>query len=328
MANSLPSGNDVKLSIIIVNWNTRDITRDCLRSIREHVTSLTYEVIVVDNASSDGSAEMICDEFPDVRLIANDDNLGFGRANNQAMRVARGEYFFLLNSDTVILDGAVERLIDFIAADPSIGIAGCKLLFEDRTLQSSCSRFPSIRVALLEDLMLYKFLSRRLQGEWLLGGYWPHDHARDVDAVWGAAMLLRREVFDQTGGFDERIFMYGEDLEWCWRVHDKGWRIAFTPDAAIIHLNHKSSEKRYGDERIDLCHKRAYEIYRRRAGFAAMALLMLIKTVGALIRVAYFGLRATRKGVMRDYFGSQARFYNRSLRYHLRALSGRYLAIE
>src|ERR1700759_3275630 len=163
MANSLPPGNDVKLSIIIVNWNTRDITRDCLRSIREHVSGLTYEVIVVDNASGDGSAEMICSEFPDVRLIANDDNLGFGRANNQAMRVAKGEYLFLLNSDTVILDNAIERLLAFMAADPAIGIAGCKLLFEDRTLQSSCSRFPSIRVALLEDLMLYKFLSRRSQ---------------------------------------------------------------------------------------------------------------------------------------------------------------------
>src|ERR1044071_7080013 len=235
--------NDVTLSIIIVNWNTRDITRDCLRSIGEHVGGMAYEVIVVDNASSDGSAEMIRAEFPDVRLIANDDNLGFGRANNQAMRVARGDFFFLLNSDTVIFDDAVQRLVKFIADDLQIGIAGCKLLFEDRTLQGSCSRFPSIRCALLEDLMLYKLLPRRLQGEWLLGGYWPHDHARDVDAVWGAAMQVRREVFEQTGGFDERIFMYGEDLEWCRRVRDYGWGIAFTPEASIVHLNHKSSEK-------------------------------------------------------------------------------------
>jgi GT2 family glycosyltransferase len=320
--------SDLRLSIIIVNWNTRDITRNCLRSVREHVSGIAYEVIVVDNASSDGSVEMIRAEFPDVRLIANDANLGFGRANNQAMRVARGEFFFLLNSDTVIFDEAIQRLVKFIMDDPAIGIAGCKLLFEDRTLQASCSRFPSIRCALLEDLMLYKFLPRRLQGELLLGGYWPHDRARDVDAVWGAAMLVRREVFEQTGGFDERIFMYGEDLEWSMRVRDCGWRIAFTPAAAIIHLNHKSSEKKYGDERIDLCHKRAYEIYRRRAGFAAMSVLMLIKTIGALIRVGYFGLRASRKGRMRDYFSSQAKFYNRSLRYHLRAISGRKLAIE
>jgi len=316
------------LSIIIVNWNTRDITRDCLRSIGEHVSGLTYEVIVVDNASGDGSAEMIRAEFPAVRLIANDTNLGFGRANNQAMRVARGDFFFLLNSDTVIFDDAVQRLVNFIADDPQVGIAGCKLLFEDRTLQGSCSRFPSIRCALLEDLMLYKLLPRRLQGELLLGGYWPHDRARDVDAVWGAAMILRRQVFEQTGGFDERIFMYGEDLEWCMRVRDHGWRIAFTPEAAIIHLNHKSSEQKYGDERIDLCHKRAYEIYRRRAGFAAMTLMMLIKTFGALVRVGYFGLRALGRGRTQDYFNAQAKFYSRSLRYHLRALAGHKLAIE
>lgn len=320
--------NDLQLSIIIVNWNTRDITRDCLRSVREHAGGLSYEVIVVDNASSDGSAEMVRAEFPDVRLIANDTNLGFGRANNQAMRVARGRYFLLLNSDTVVCDDAIQRLVNFVANDPAIGIAGCKLLFADRTLQSSCSRFPSLRVALLEDLMLYKFLPRRLQGELLLGGYWPHDHARDVDAVWGAAMIVRREVFEQTNGFDERIFMYGEDLEWCMRVRDRGWRIAFTPEAAIIHLNHKSSEQKYGDERIDLCHKRAYEIYRQRAGLAAMLLMMLVKTFGALVRVGYFGLRAKGRGRMRDYFSAQARVHGRSLRYHLRALAGYKLAIE
>jgi GT2 family glycosyltransferase len=320
--------NDPALSIIIVNWNTRDITRACLRSVSEHAASLDYEVIVVDNASSDGSAEMIRAEFPAVRLIANESNVGFGRANNQAMRVARGQYFFLLNSDTVIFDDAIERLVNFIASDASIGIAGCKLLFEDRTLQASCSRFPSLRVALLEDLMLYKFLPRRLQGELLLGGYWPHDHTRDVDAVWGAAMILRRQVFEQTGGFDERIFMYGEDLEWCMRVRDHGWRIAFTPAAAIIHLNHKSSEQKYGDERIDLCHKRAYEIYRRRAGFAAMLVMMLIKTFGAMVRAGYFGLRAMSRGRMQDYFSAQAKVHSRSLRYHLRALAGHKLAVE
>jgi GT2 family glycosyltransferase len=320
--------SDPTLSIIIVNWNTRDITRAALRSVHEHVSGIDYEVIVVDNASSDGSAEMVRAEFPGVRLFANATNVGFGRANNQAMRVARGQYFLLLNSDTLIFDEAIQRLIHFIDADPAVGIAGCKLLFEDRTLQSSCSRFPSLRVTLLEDLMLYKFLPRRLQGELLLGGYWPHDRARDVDAVWGAAMLVRRQVFEQTGGFDERIFMYGEDLEWCMRVRDHGWRIAFTPDAAIVHLNHKSSEQKYGDARIDLCHKRAYEIYRRRAGLAAMLLMMLIKTFGALVRASYFGLRAMRRGCMQDYFNAQAKVHSRSLRYHLRALAGRRLAVE
>jgi hypothetical protein len=320
--------SDLKLSIIVVNWNTRDITRNCLLSIREHVTGVDYEVILVDNASSDGSAEMVRLEFPEVRLIANDQNVGFGRANNQAMRVARGKLFLLLNSDTLVIDDSIQRLANFIESDSGIGIAGCKLLFEDRTLQSSCSRFPSIRLALLEDLMLYKLLPRPAQGELLLGGYWPHDRARDVDCVWGAAMIVRREVFEQTDGFDERIFMYGEDLEWCMRVRDREWRISFTPDSSIIHLNHKSAEKRYGDERIDLCHKRMYEIYRERSGAVATAMLMLIKTAGALIRVCYFGLRSMVKSSAQGYFSAQASFHNRSLKYHIRALAGRRLLAE
>lgn len=320
--------SDLALSIIIVNWNTRDITRNCLSSVREKVCGIDYETIVVDNASSDGSAEMIRAEFPEVRLIANEENLGFGRANNQAMRVARGRLFLLLNSDTLIIDDSVERLVSFIERDSTIGIAGCKLLFEDQTLQSSCSRFPSIRLALLEGLMFYKLLPRRTQGELLLGGYWPHDHARDVDCVWGAAMIVRREVFDETGGFDERIFMYGEDLEWCMRVRDFGWRITFTPDCKIIHLNHKSAEKKYGDERIDLCHKRMYEIYRSRSGRVAMGVLLLIGAAGSLIRVCYFGLRSLIKSSAQSYFSAQASFYNRSLKYHIRALSGRRLLTE
>ena len=320
--------NEVTLSIIIVNWNTRDITRNCLQSIREKVTDISCEVIVVDNASSDKSIDMIRAEFPDARLIANDDNLGFGRANNQGMRVARGRYLLLLNSDTLVIDDSVQRFVSFIESDAKIGIAGCKLLFEDLTLQGSCSRFPSIKIALLEDLLLYKFLSRRRQGELLLNGYWAHDHARDVDAVWGAAMLVRREVFEQSGGFDERIFMYGEDLEWCMRVHDGKWRIAFTPDCRIVHLNHKSAEKKYGEERIALCQKQAYEIYRRRFGIVLMSILLLIHTAGAFIRVCYFGVRAMARGSARDYFSSQAKFYNRSLRYHLRAIAGGKLAIE
>lgn len=318
--------NEVKLSIIIVNWNTREITRNCLASLREKIAGVDYEVIVVDNASSDESAAMIRAEFPDVQLIVNAENLGFGRANNQGMRAARGRYFLLLNSDTVVIDDSIQRLASFMESEPRIGVAGCKLLFEDLSLQGSCARFPSIKLALLEDLMLYKFMSRRRQGEVLLNGYWPHDRTRDVDAVWGAAMLVRREVFDETGGFDERIFMYGEDLEWCMRIRDLGWRITFAHDCRIVHLNHKSSEKKYGDARVDLCLKRSYGIYRERHGLLAMSILLCLRTIGELIRVCYFGVRAMAKNEAHYYFESQAKFHTRSLRYHLRAIFGKGLA--
>lgn len=320
--------DEVRLSIIVVNWNTCEITRACLRSIQARVSGIAYEVIVVDNASSDQSVAMIRSEFPDVRLIVNDENLGFGRANNQAMRKARGRYFFLLNSDTLVIDDSVQRLVDFMEREPRIGIAGCKLLFEDLSLQGSCSRFPSLKLALLEDLMLYKFMSRGRQGEVLLNGYWAHDHTRDVDAVWGAAMMVRREVVDQTGGFDERIFMYGEDLEWCMRVNDQGWRITFVHDCRVVHLNHKSAEKKYGDARVDLCLKRSYDTYRERHGRLAMNMLLLVRTIGDLIRVSYFGVRAMAERGAPDYYDSKSKFYNRTLRYHLRAIFGRGLTTD
>lgn len=317
-----------RLSIIIVSWNTRDITRDCLASVRKWMGHMPHEVILVDNASSDGSADMVRREFPEVRLIANAENVGFGRANNQAMRVARGDFFFLLNSDTLLVDPSLERFVELFASQPDVGIAGCRLLNEDRTTQSSCGRFPSLRVAFVEELMLYKFLSRRAQGELLLGGYWPHDRARDVDAVWGAAMLVRRELFEATGGFDERIFMYGEDLDWCMRAHALGWRVRFQPECAIVHLDHRSSAQRYGDKRIDLSLQRSYDIFRQRRGRLATAALMGLKTVGALIRIGYFGVRARREGPQREYYAAQTAFYRRVLAFHRRALAGGRLELE
>jgi len=311
-----------------VNWNTCAITRACLQSIRTHAARPDYEVIVVDNASTDRSVEMVRTEFPEVRLIVNDANVGFGRANNQAMRVARGRYFLLLNSDTLVLEGSVAGLLDFIAGDAGIGIAGCKLLFENGRLQHSCYRFPSLHMAVLEDLVLYKLLPRRAQGELLLAGYWPHDRVRDVDAIIGAVMMVRREVFERTGGFDERIFMYGEDIEWCMRARDDGWRVAFTPTAQIVHLDHKSSELMYGDFRIDICHQTLYQIYHRRFGILSASMLLLLRTTGTLIRAGYFGTRALMANGSSEYFRNQSAYYRRSLRYHLRAVTGKGLSAQ
>jgi GT2 family glycosyltransferase len=321
--------SDPRLSIIIVNWNTSGITRNCLASIRRYAAALDCETIVVDNASADDSVARIRAEFPEVRLIENTANLGFGRANNQAMRTARGRFFLLLNSDTLLIDGSLDRWLSLLDREPAIGISGCKLLFEDLRLLSSCSRFPSLRFAALEELMLYKLLPRRVRGELLLGGYWDHDRERDVDCVWGAAMMVRREVFAETGGFDERYFMYGEDLEWCMRVRDRGWRVTFTPETRIVHLDHRSSEKLYGDTRIDLCMQRYYEIYRERRGSAVMATLFGVKTLGAALRVAYFGLGARmRSGEAQRYAASQAGFYRRCLRYHIGAATARGLVAD
>ncbi len=284
------------LSVVIVNWNTLDLTRSCLRSLAQHLDGIDHEVIVIDNASQDGSPEMIAAEFPETRLIRNSENLGFGVANNQAMRLARGKWFLLLNSDTELVDDSVANLFARVRAEPQIGVAHCRLQFPDGRLQHTAYRFPSIRLALLEGTGMYKLLPERA-GEILLGGYWKYGRERDVDWVAGAFMLLSREVFDQTGGFDERLFMYGEDLEWCGcRIRDLGWRIRYYPTATVVHVDHASSEIRWGDERIAICLKRQYDIYADRHGRWPATVLMTIGISSAALRGAYYAGRILQGG--------------------------------
>lgn len=303
-------GDKPELSVIIVNWNTRELTRACLSSLREQLSSVAHEVIVVDNASGDNSAEMIAADFPDVRLIRNPENVGFGVANNQAMRVARGKWFMLLNSDTKLLDDSVVRLFERVRTASDIGIAHCRLQFPDGRLQHTAYRFPTIRLALLEDLGFYKLMPRRAP-EALLGGYWDYAEERDVDWVAGAFMLLPRAVFEQTGGFDERLFMYGEDMEWCYRIRDKGWRIRYYPDASISHVDHASSEIRWGDERVAICLRRQRDLYADRHGHMRGQVLTVLRVLGAALRASYYTLRA-------HLGGPRSQAY-REMRPHMRA---------
>ena len=290
------------LSVVIVNWNTREILRDCLASLSDHLAPVDHEVIVVDNASGDGSAEMVARDFPDVRLIRNTENVGFGAANNQAMRVATGEWLLLLNSDTLLTDDSVARLFDEIRLRTDLGVAHCRLRFPDGRLQYSAHRFSTLRLAVLEDLGLYKLLGRKRAGETLLGGYWEHDDERDVDWVIGAFMLLPRDVFRLTGGFDERIFMYGEDIEWCHRIADANRPIRFFPQAEIVHRDHSSSEMRYGDERVALCLRRQHDLFRERNGSARARLFMAVRVTGAALRAAWYSARARAGGRRGDAY--------------------------
>jgi hypothetical protein len=280
------------LSVIIVSWNTCGLLRDCLASVERHLADVANDVIVVDNSSPDGSAEMVTAEFPDVHLIRNAENLGFGVANNQAMGVARGRWFLLLNSDTLLVDDSVSRLFKKVKDSRDIGVAQCRLFFPDGRLQYTAQRFPTLGLALFEDLGLYKLAPRRAPGI-LLRGYWKHDAERDVDWVIGAFMLVPRGVFEQTGGFDERLFMYGEDREWCYRIRTMGWRVRFYPDASIVHLGHASSDIRWGDERVALCLERDRDFYVEQRGLAYARLMMSVRVAGAALRAAYYSIRAS-----------------------------------
>ena len=230
------------LSIIIVNWNTRDLLRACLRSLGETCADAPHEVIVVDNASSDGSAAMVAEEFPQARLVANAENVGYAEGNNQGIELAEGEFLWLLNPDTEILPNAAERLLRFMQEHTDCGALGCKLLntptlqhSNTPTLQRSCRTFPTPDVIIMEALGLSRLFPRhRLFGKYRMT-WWDYDDVREVDQPMASSLLIRREVVEQVGGMDEAFPIFFNDVDLCYRIKQAGWKIYFTPDAQVIH---------------------------------------------------------------------------------------------
>jgi GT2 family glycosyltransferase len=245
------------VSIVIVSWNVRDLLRRCVMSVASQQSTvnsekanlatgdwrLTTEVIIVDNASTDGSVAMLRESFPDARVIANAQNRGFTRANNQGFALARGRYLFALNPDTGLTPGALEAMLAFMDAHPRVGMVGPQLLYPDGSIQSSRRRFPTLATAFFESTKLQQWFPRNR----LLARYYVQDTRDDeiqsVDWIVGAAMFIRREVYEQIGGFDEDFFMYSEELDWCYRAKKAGWDVVYFPRAQIIHHEGKSSEQ-------------------------------------------------------------------------------------
>lgn len=236
----------MKLSIILVNWNTERLTKQTLESVYEETKSIDFEVIVVDNNSTrDNSVEMIKKEFPQVILIENKDNLGFGKANNQGMKIAKGEYFFLLNTDTIVLDGAINRLVNYLDEKKDVMRVGPKLLNEDRTFQHACRRnLPTPANSFFHLFGLVKIFKKSKRVNEYKQYSVDSNKTEVVEAISGAAMMFRREIFDTIGGFDEDFFLYGEDLDFCKRIYDKGWKTMYVHDAEIVHLGGASTGKR------------------------------------------------------------------------------------
>ena len=232
------------VSIIIVNWNTKGLLRDCLSSVCENAGEIDYEIIVIDNASTDGSAEMVKNDFKQVILIENSENRGFAAANNQGMVIAKGRYVLLLNSDTVVLDDAIAKTACFADENPQAAVIGCRVLNPDRTLQRTCFMFPSVLNMLLSSTYLYKLFPKsrffgREQMTW-----WDRNDVRPVDVVTGCYMLVRREAIEQVGMMDEQFFMYCEETDWCYRFREKGWMVMFAPVGQIIHFGGQSTAQK------------------------------------------------------------------------------------
>ncbi|WP_379135432.1 glycosyltransferase family 2 protein [Paenibacillus sp. sgz500958] len=233
------------VSIIIVNYNTCRLTTDCLRSVYASETKYSYEIILIDNNSRDHSVETIRTEFPDITLIANQENTGFARANNQGMAAAQGRYILLLNSDTVVRTDTLETMISLMDRRPDLGASGCKLILPDGSLDKACRRgFPTPSASFYYAFGFSAMFPDRPRFNGYQLGYLDPDAEYPVDSLVGAFMLVRRETVAEVGGLDENFFMYGEDLDWCYRIKEAGWGIYYYPRTSIVHLKGGSARRR------------------------------------------------------------------------------------
>ncbi len=267
----------IDLSIIIVNWNTKEFLLPCVRSIFENQQRMGWEVVVVENGSQDGSADEIRKTFPFVHLIVNERNLGFSKAVNQGLQKASGRYVLLLNPDIQVKDGAIERLVSFMDAHSDVGVAGAQLLNSDGSKQNSIANFPSLATELLNKSLL----------RWLFPKKFPGKERRysgpvEVDSVIGACMMVRRDALDQVGLLDEDYFLFLEETDWCYRMKQAGWKIYHVPQAEVYHFQGKSAETEKKRAKVEYCRSR-YHFFRKNRGEVQWFVLL----AGLLIRLGF-----------------------------------------
>ncbi len=265
------------LSVVIVNWNVRELLRRCLHSVAESSKvetpkRLSVQVIVVDNASTDGSVPMLRSEFPQIELIANEENLGFTRANNQGLSISDGRYALLLNPDTEVLDDALGEMVGYMDVHPAVGALGPQLIYADGRVQCSRRRFPGLDTAFLESTFLQQSFprSRILSRYYVLDR--PEDETQEVDWLVGACLLMRRKALDQVGPLDERFFMYSEEMDWCYRAKRQGWKVVYLPAARVIHHEGKSSEQVLPVRHVQFQRSKVLFFKKHRGGWLAEAL--------------------------------------------------------
>lgn len=287
----------IDVSVVIVSWNTRDLLRACLASIARQPHSVSTEVIVVDNASRDGTPEMVACEFSDVHLIRNELNRGFAAANNQGIRVACGRYVLLLNPDTIVLDQAILKTVTYADAHSDVGVVGCQVLEDDRRIQRTGFSFPTPwNLFLINSGLSRCFPRSRLFGQPELG-WWDRTTERDVEVVSGMFMLARRNVIERVGLLDEDYFVYGEEADWCFRIWKAGWRCVFAPVGQIVHLDGGGKSTSQVSVRMFVQLQKSLMIFQRKnLGWRAWAAAKALYTVSNLVRgVAWLTLGTVRR---------------------------------
>lgn len=274
----------MKLSIIIINWNVQDLLSTCLETIDRNVTTSNLpkvETLVIDNASTDGSVKMIREKFPWVKLVANTENSGFAKANNQGIALCSGEYILLLNPDTRLHDNSLKILIDYLDEHPTVGAVGPLLLNPDGTLQFSCYPTPSL---LREAFRLLR--PNRAVGH---GAYpmqeWSWSQPRPVDVVQGACLMIRRQVLEQVGLLDEEYFIYTEEVDLCTRIRQANWEIVWVPTAQVVHYGGQSTRQVATEMFLQLYASKII-YFRKRQGVMTARYYKLILMLASLLRIA------------------------------------------
>jgi GT2 family glycosyltransferase len=282
--------------VVIVNWNTRDLLLDCVGSLLGQTSNSSLEVIVVDNASVDGSIQALGQRYPDVKHIRNSENLGFSRANNQGLRLAKGRYLCLVNSDVKALPGVLDRLRQYCDATPDVGAVGPRTVGGDGYVRQNCREFPTLRNAACDALYLDRLLP---SVHWLRGRTmrsYDYRSITDVEVLSGCFLMVRRSVVEQVGLLDERFFIYSEDVDWCKRIRDAGWRVVFFPDAEAVHYGGSSSSaapEKFNVEQL----KANVEYWIKHNGRVQSVAFLVLQALGAGIRL--LGWRA-RSIISRD----------------------------
>lgn len=268
------------LSIIIVSWNTTQLLDDCLSSILANPPTLPFETWVVDNASTDDSPRMVREEYPQVYLVENHENVGFARANNQAIQNCTGKYILLLNPDTLVAPGALQALIDFLDEHPEAGAVGARIIRPDGTLQISSHPHPTLsrelwRLLHLDTLSPYALYPLTK---------WETNQPQEVDILGGACLLVRREILDQIGYLDEDFFMYAEEIDLCYRIQRAGWRLYWTPQAEVVHLGGQSTQQVPTEMFLNL-YGSNIKYFRKHHGLVAAQIYKLILGIAAFSRL-------------------------------------------
>ena len=269
------------LSVIIVSHNTRELLALCLDSLLANLASsaLGYEIIVVDNASRDRTVEMVRKRFPQVQLLANEENLGFAAANNQGLKKSKGNYLLLLNPDTLVKGKALQLMLQFLVSHPQVGMVGPKLLYPDGRLQHSAFSFPTLPMIFLDFFPLnHRLINSRLNGRYPKALY-EAGEPFPVDHPLGAAMMVRGEAADQVGPLDEGFFIYCEEIEWCMRMKKMGWEIFCLPQAEIVHYVGQSTGQFREAMYVEL-HRSRYRLYEKHYGPAFRFMARLIVGLG------------------------------------------------